>query len=229
MKTIAFASAAHEFKNPLSAIIFSLELLEDLIDHKRGSKYYTTAKNCSNLMLSLVNNTLDFSQLESKKLVLNYSRVNLSAIIDECIDILTFKAEFKHLELSFQKENNFPDFIFTDGNRVKQIIINLISNAIKYTELGFVKVLGSYNEFTGMVNLVVHDTGVGIEPEQVDKLFTAFTKIMKNRNLNKEGVGLGLTVSKNLAVALGGDIEVESYVGMGSKFIVMIPYNNGQN
>ena len=102
----------------------------------------------------------------------------------------------------------------------------MISNAIKYTQHGFVRVICAQEPEKGLVKFIVEDTGVGIEKEQIESLFTAFTKIMTNRNLNKQGVGLGLTISKNLAIALGGDINVESYLGAGSKFTVLLPLEN---
>ena len=100
-------------------------------------------------------------------------------------------------------------------------MINLISNSIKYTAQGFVRIEVTDNEDT--LSFAVIDSGVGIEPDKIDGLFIAFTKIARNRDMNKEGVGLGLTISKNLAKALGGDILVESVTGLGSKFTLVVP------
>ena len=101
---------------------------------------------------------------------------------------------------------NFPKFIKTDANRLKQILINLISNSIKYTEVGVVE-LHALRESDKCI-FEVRDTGVGIEPDKLDQLFTEFSKVMRYRNLNKEGVGLGLVISKNLTEVLGGEIKV---------------------
>ena len=134
MKTVAFASAAHEFRNPLNGIIQSLELLSGMIDLNICGKFFTTAKCCANLMLYLVNDILDFSQIEAKKFLLNYQPTNLREMIQECMTILAFKAEAKRLQLYLEIDEDVPQMIDTDQNRVRQILINLLSNALKYTQ-----------------------------------------------------------------------------------------------
>ncbi|TNV86884.1 hypothetical protein FGO68_gene8607 [Halteria grandinella] len=269
-QTLAFASAAHEFRNPLNAIVASLELLNPLIDHKKGSQYYSIAKSCSNLMLFLVRDILDFAQIESRSLILSVEATSMSSLVNECVEALSFKAQEKGLQLSsntkvqpFDQLNSLVPHnemdVLTDSNRVKQILINLLSNAIKYTEHGFVRIevtrpgggsstpkkqshgqrlLAKHQQIRrqsfqidqerepskNMLKIAVEDTGVGMSVSQMEKLFTPYTKIMSNRKLNKEGVGLGLAVSRNIARALGGDILVESKVGKGSRFTLTIPY-----
>ena len=117
----------------------------------------------------------------------------------------------------------------TDGNRVKQILINLISNAIKYTSRGFVKISTEVDNFSNTLNMCVQDSGVGIPADNLKTIFTPFAKILKNRKLNREGVGLGLAVSKNLALALGGDIHVESTEGVGTKFTLILPFKRAND
>lgn len=182
-------------------------------------------------MLFLINDILDFSQIESKSLILNYAHINLKAVLEYCFDILKFKADSKGIKLIIDEQpgNQQLDTISTDENRLKQIIINLLSNAIKYTEHGYVKL--RFHEHPANDNLAiieVQDTGVGIPEDKMQSLFEAFTKIMDNRDLNKDGVGLGLTISKNIATALGGDLDVESKYGFGSKFILTIPKEKPQ-
>jgi two-component system, sensor histidine kinase and response regulator len=198
-RTIAFAQAAHEFRNPLNGMSLALELLTDSVDMKKGSKYYRVAHNCTNLMMHLVNDILDFSQMEAKKLILNISDgISISQVLNECVELLIFKAESKGLSLTFEIENGVPKTIRTDANRLKQVLINLISNAIKYTEVeGIVKVIAKLST-ANQLHIDVLDNGVGIESDKLSGLFTTFNKIMKNRDLNKEGVGLGLTISKSL-------------------------------
>lgn len=132
-----------------------------------------------------------------------------------------FKAETKNVELKAIVSPDFPKYIVTDENRLKQILINLISNSVKYTKQGSVKVEAKADN--RLIKLTVRDTGVGIESDRLENLFTAFTKIMRHRELNTQGVGLGLTICKNLAGALGGDISVTSTVGLGSEFMVTLP------
>eukprot|EP00347_Sterkiella_histriomuscorum_P015384 403357221 len=224
LKTIAFASAAHEFRNPLNAINSSLQVVDSQIKDSETRKFLQTAKNCSRLMLFLVNDILDFSQLESKKLVLSYENVNIRKLSEECFSILQLKAQIKELEFVYEFSENFPQKIYTDQNRLAQILINLLSNSLKYTQEGFVKLIGTVNLQEKQILLVVDDSGVGMSQSQISQLFTTFTKIMDNRQLNKEGVGLGLTISKNLANALGGDITVVSQVDKGSQFTLILPY-----
>eukprot|EP00347_Sterkiella_histriomuscorum_P005606 403355955 len=224
MKTIAFASAAHEFRNPLNAIISSLELLDPYVKNERAEKFLKTAKISSNLMLYLMNDILDFSQIEAKNFILNIQQTNIQDCLEEIINILEFKAKTKNIGLSYQvKGQNVPKEIFTDLNRIKQILINLVSNGIKYTLEGSVQIIVKFDKENNFILFNVKDTGVGISIKQHAKLFSAFTKIMKNRDLNREGCGLGLQVSKNLANAMGGNIEFKSQVGKGSLFVLSLP------
>eukprot|EP00347_Sterkiella_histriomuscorum_P012315 403369061 len=229
LKTIAFASAAHEFRNPLNAINSSLHLLEEYVVKSLGKQYLSTAMNSSRLMLFLVNDILDFSQLESKQLVLNCESISIQQLADQCFSILQLKAHVKSLDFSFEFSQDFPAYFHTDPNRLSQILINLLSNALKYTEQGYVKLKGLVDTNRNLLLLQIKDSGVGISQNQLNNLFVAFTKIMNNRHLNKEGVGLGLTISKNLAKALGGDITVTSQANSGSIFTVALPYQNSNN
>ncbi|TNV86806.1 hypothetical protein FGO68_gene15757 [Halteria grandinella] len=226
LQSIAFASAAHEFRNPLNAIVSSLELLYPMIDHQHGSQYFNIAKSCSNLMLYLVRDILDFSQLQQKSFLLSMAPTSLTTIVEQCLEALSFKALEKGITLSYGCEQTCSfESIITDENRVKQILINLISNAIKYTQRGSVKVLASIPpNGEDIVHIQIADTGVGMTQEQLSKLFIPYTKILSNRKLNAEGVGLGLAVSKNIAHALGGDITVQSIVGRGTTFTLILPY-----
>lgn len=179
-------------------------------------------------MLFLVNDILDFAQLEENKIVLNTNQeVKLEATVNDCLEVLRFKSDSKKLKLFSQVGESLQrrgGAILTDGNRLKQILINLISNAIKYTQQGSVRVQLEYNPYVNMVDIAVIDSGVGIEADKLEGLFSAFTKIMRFRELNNEGVGLGLTISKNLAVALGGDVTVKSSLGVGTTFTISLPY-----
>lgn len=119
-----------------------------------------------------------------------------------------------------------PKKLQTDQNRLRQILINLISNAIKYTHKGYVRIKARLNSQKSRVCISVEDSGVGISESDQIQLFKAYVKIMRNRNLNKEGCGLGLTISKNLAEALGGALQVNSQVGVGSVFTVELPLHS---
>ncbi|TNV83597.1 hypothetical protein FGO68_gene16577 [Halteria grandinella] len=224
LKTIAFASAAHEFRNPLNAIESSLTILEPYIDKQKCGKFYQIAKDCSSLMIFLVRDILDFSQLEEKSLILNKQECSIHSLVYECLRIFQLKAEDKGIKLEILNKNqmHWPTKLSIDENRTKQIIINLLSNALKYTVKGHVFIATIMNKDTKRFGIVVEDSGVGMTEAQVQRLFTPFTKIMSNRELNVDGVGLGLSISLNLARALGGDLEVVSKVGIGSTFTLWL-------
>ncbi|TNV83798.1 hypothetical protein FGO68_gene7484 [Halteria grandinella] len=225
LKTVAFAQAAHEFRNPLNGIITSLQMLESIKCNEQERLYFNTALNCSRLMLSLVKDILDYSQIEAKSFILNPTNTNVKEILEECISIFKFKAKEKKIKL-FLDTKAMPHQLFIDGSRLKQIIINLVSNAIKYTERGFVKIVTEQNG--SMLSIAVQDTGVGMTENQIGCLFTNFTKIIKNRHLNRDGVGLGLAISQNIAQALGGNITVDSEPGIGSSFNLTVPYTKAR-
>ena len=133
--------------------------------------------------------------------------VSLKEVIEECISVLIFKARSKSIDLRLEINEYENLELLTDKNRLLQVLINLISNAIKYTNEGYVKVEVRVNRLFQQLNISIVDTGVGIDADKIELLFTPFTKILSNRNLNKEGVGLGLTISKNIAEALGGELH----------------------
>lgn len=221
LRTTAFGSAAHELKNPLNAINSSLELLEGKLESPGDKALFETARNCSKLMLFLIRDFLDFTQLEAASFALNLSEFDLFGLLQEIASIFGFQARDKGIELRVQDAPSERIFVRTDNCRLKQIVINLVSNAIKYTRVGFVKLSAEARNTKAIIS--IEDTGVGMSTEQVDKLFVPFTKIKENRELNREGVGLGLAISKNIARALKGKIEAESKVDEGTTFTVTIP------
>ena len=173
-------------------------------------------------MQFLVNDILDFAQFENKKFLLNTQHgVEIRNLIKDCIEVLEFKADAKLVKLRCLVDPEFPEQIATDPDRLRQIIMNLASNAIKYTKEGEILIKASIDKNAFI--LQVKDTGVGIKPNRLGCLFTAFTKILRHRELNQQGLGLGLTICKNLANALGGDIYVESKLNVGSTFTVRVP------
>lgn len=138
LKTEAFASAAHEFRNPLNGIAVSLDLLERKIENLSDDIFFKTAKNCSNIMLYLVKDILDFSQIEARSFLLNFSQVNMLSLFQECLGMFSMKVQEKGIDLildydTVSPSSLLPSELLIDGNRLKQIIINLLSNAIKYT------------------------------------------------------------------------------------------------
>ena len=165
---------------------------------------------------------MDYSQIESNSIVLNISTKPLEEILRDCISIQKLQAEERELKLDYSISPTCPEIITTDTHRLQQIIINLISNSIKYTlKHGEVCLNADYKDSKILISVI--DTGVGIDQNELKKLFKPYTKIMSNRSLNKQGCGLGLTISRLLANALGGDIQVESEVAKGSKFTVVLP------
>ena len=152
----------------------------------------------------------------------------MEKLILECIGFLRLRAEEKGISLVFQEPTSPLQPINTDPNRLKQIVINLISNAVKYTEVGSVTVCVKEN-LRDRVEVHVIDTGSGMSQSSLQKLFMPFTKIMENRHLNREGVGMGLTICMKIAKALNGDIKVSSQEGVGSCFSIHLPKSNEIN
>ncbi|TNV82855.1 hypothetical protein FGO68_gene13706 [Halteria grandinella] len=224
LKTVAFASAAHEFRNPLNAIQTSLALLDPKIDHQSCGRFFKVAKDCCELLVFLVRDILDFSQLEAKSIVLNFQNADTIQLIKECLAVFSHSAADKGIKLKIYESQCFwPVEIRLDPNRFKQIIINLLSNALKYTTRGYIRVSSILDTQSSRFGITIEDTGVGMTDSQLKRLFTPFTKILQNRELNREGVGLGLSISRNIAHAFGGDLEVSSEVNKGTKFTLWLP------
>jgi len=222
-KSEFLANMSHEIRTPLNAVIGFTELLENQIENKKQKKYLKSVKAGGRSLLAIINDILDLSKIEAEKMELKYTTFNIRNLIDEINQIFSIKINEKKLKYESIISNDFPKYIFLDEIRLRQILFNLIGNAIKFTEKGYVKF---YIDFKNKVDnytdikIIVEDSGIGIPKNQQKEIFRAFKQQVGQSTRKFGGTGLGLTISKKLIEAMGGSISLESKENEFSKFIV---------
>jgi signal transduction histidine kinase/ActR/RegA family two-component response regulator len=225
-KDAFLAKMSHEIRTPMNPIIGMTELalrekkLEDTREH------LLTIKQASTNLLSIINDILDFSKIGMGKLEIIPANYSFASMINDVISIIRIKAMESYLFFTVNIDCNIPDALCGDETRIRQIIINLLGNAVKYTEKGYVSlVITADTAEEGFINLVVDvtDSGIGIKPENKEKLFDEYAQFDLERNKEIEGAGLGLTITRSLIYMMGGSLEVESEYGYGSVFNVSLP------
>ncbi len=221
LKSMFIASMSHELRTPLNSIIgFSGIILQGMSGEITGEqrKQLILVKNSANHLLALINDVIDVSKIEAGQIELIIEEFNLSDIMQEVNDSFKFAVEKKGLKLSFEMPERLV--IKSDERRTKQVIMNLVSNAIKFTDIGEIEIKAAKKDEG--VDISVRDNGIGIEKKDIDKLFKAFSRIY-NKDMLKEGTGLGLYLSRKIADLLGGEISAKSKFGRGSKFTFKLP------
>jgi len=222
-KSVFLANMSHELRTPMNAILgFSQIMMRSQSlppDHLENT---TIINRSGNYLLNLINNILDLSKIEAGKMSLNEKNVDFYVLLEEIEDLLQLKADEKNLQLTFEREENVPQYISTDETKLRQVLINLINNGIKFTEEGGVNVFVSLSPRVSeaektYIHFAVEDTGAGIAEEDLSKVFEAFTQTEVGRN-SQEGTGLGLPISRKFVQLMGGDITIKSEVGKGSIF-----------
>ena len=225
-KTQFLASMSHEIRTPINAILGMNEMiLRENRDPAIG-EYAESVRNSGQMLLMLVNDVLDFSKIEAGKMEIHEGEFTLSYMLHNMMPMIQERAGEKSLMLDVKIEGEVPDGLVSDEFRIKQVLINLLNNAIKYTDTGSVelKITGEYTgDDTYMLTMSVKDSGRGIRQEAQNHLFEAFTRADLKENRSIEGTGLGLAIVKSILDSMGGTIAVDSTFGKGSEFMVQIP------
>ena len=226
MKSDFLANMSHEIRTPMNAVIGMAEmaLREELPPVARD--YVHQIKASGNALLAIINDILDFSKIESGKMDIVPVEYETMSIVNDICNILITRLENKNVELVLNISPDIPNKLFGDNIRIKQILLNLANNAIKFTSQGRVAIHMSHEVVSkDVVNLLVsvEDTGIGIKKEDLKKIFRSFEQVDSKRNRNNEGTGLGLAISKQLIALMNGDLGVESEYEKGSKFSFVIP------
>ncbi len=224
-KSEFLANVSHEIRTPLNAIIGMTELAlrEDASPAVREKLF--DIKSAGSSLLAIINDILDFAKLESNKVEVVNSQYNVAALISDVVSIINVKIEEKNIFFEQNVNPDIPALLSGDEMKVRQILINLLGNAVKYTEKGKITFTMDFRRDGdyAIIEASVEDTGVGISKENISKLFSSFQRVDSRKNRSIEGTGLGLAISKQYLSLMGGDISVKSTYGVGSKFTFTLP------
>ncbi len=226
-KSEFLANMSHEIRTPMNAILGFTEILENLIEDEQQNQYLEAVSSSGKSLLRLIDDILDLSKVEAGKMELEYTPVSMAFVFQEMEQIFFLKLEEKQLEIEVQIDPSFPPAIMLDETRLRQILLNLIGNAIKFTDRGTVTLTAQCSQIrenTTDIVISVEDTGIGIPEEDQSKIFGAFEQQVKQSNARYGGTGLGLAITKRFIDLMGGSILLTSQVGKGSVFQVHIDH-----
>lgn len=225
-KSEFLANISHEIRTPLNSVIGYADLLEGHLQNPDYINYVKGISTSGRILLSLINDILDLSKLEASKMTLMYDWVNIREFIQNIENVFTFSAQSKHISLYVEIDQRLPRYVYMDEIRVRQVLINLLGNGIKFTHVGFVKLSVTFEQDDVLVDqnrlvFIVEDSGIGIEESNFETIFDAFTQ-HKSLDQNYGGSGLGLAICKKLINIMDGEIIVSSQMDKGSTFKVRI-------
>lgn len=225
-KSDFLANMSHEIRTPMNAIVGLSRVAlreEDIPETTR--EHFEDILNSGNHLLNLINDILDFSKIEAGEMELSPASYQLSSLIYDVSTVIKFRMKDKPIEYVLDIDPTTPNLLHGDENRIKQILINILGNAVKFTEKGRIILKLTWENVNNhaVLRFEVIDTGQGIKPENLENLFKRFRRLEMNENRKIEGTGLGLSICKQLVEMMKGEISVESVYGVGSKFIIVIP------
>jgi signal transduction histidine kinase len=242
-KSTFLANMSHELRTPLNAILGFTQVMErDRLSNPEHQEYLGIINRAGKHLLDLINDVLEMSKIEAGQTILQMGACNLWLLLQELEEMFRLKAESQGLELTFQKSAKIPYYLETDERKLRQILLNILGNALKFTEQGQISVvinlvngteinsveidgaeLNRTKADTQYIIFTITDTGAGIAPEEMPLLFTPFMQT-KTGYKSQQGTGLGLAISRKFVQQMGGDIRVQSTVGQGTEFSFYIPY-----
>ena len=222
-KSAFLSNMSHEIRTPINAVLGMNEMILRECEDSNILAYSESIRIAGSTLLGLVNDILDFSKIEAGKIEIIPVEYDLSSVINDLVNMIQTRVDDKGLLLSLDFDKNVPKLLRGDEVRVKQIITNILTNAVKYTEKGSITFSIGYEKIEDepdsvMIKVAVKDTGIGIKEEDINKLFIEFERIEEERNRNIEGTGLGMSITRQLLNMMGSSLQVESVYGLGSKF-----------
>lgn len=230
LKSEFVANMSHELRTPLNAVIGFSELLFNMLEDEEYKSDVESINIAGKNLLSLINDILDLSKIETGMLEIAYTSVNLRSIFQEMKNIFYPKVFIKDIKFLIEIDNNLPTYLMLDEIRIRQILMNLIGNAIKFTDYGYVKLRAGiweedrYQGGAFTLYIEVEDTGIGIEENEQESVFESFRQQAGQDNRKYGGTGLGLSITKKLAHLMNGEVLLYSKKGVGSRFVVRLPH-----
>ncbi|MCL1927317.1 MAG: ATP-binding protein [Treponema sp.] len=223
-KSAFLATMSHEIRTPMNAVIGMSELALRETDNPLVQEYLSDIKQAGQNLISLVNDILDFSRIESGNLQIVELSYEFSSLVNDVFSIMRIHLNHRPIQFLAEIDSRIPRLLLGDAGRVRQILFNLLNNAVKYTRKGFVKVCIECKEDDKGQRLIIEvsDSGIGIKKEDIGKLFSTFVRLDEDKNTGIEGTGLGLSITRSLCKAMGGDISVKSEYRKGSVFTAEI-------
>ncbi len=227
-KSQFLANMSHEIRTPMNGIFGMSELLANTHLNAKQTRYVKIVRNSASSLLSIINDILDFSKIEVGKLDLESINFDLSEVLSETIELFSETAESKKIELIHKVPSALPNLLIGDPVRLRQILINLLGNALKFTEKGKVEFFVSVHEESNehaVLRFSIQDTGIGIAKDKLDSIFDAFTQADETTTRRFGGTGLGLAISNHLIGLMGGGLSVKSTLGKGAEFSFELPFS----
>ncbi|MBQ8148866.1 MAG: response regulator [Lachnospiraceae bacterium] len=225
-KSDFIANMSHEIRTPMNAVVGLSELILEESSGRKRYEYASNIKSAALNLLTIINDILDFSKIEAGKMELVEGEYYPQSLFDGAVSLVKINAIHKGMRVKLEIDKNMPCKLYGDEGRIRQILINLLNNSIKFTNKGFVLLKANYEVVdSDTIDLIlrVEDTGIGIKEEDMKKIFEMFQQLDMSKNREQEGTGLGLAITKSLVQLMNGDIQVQSVYGKGTVFTVRIP------